>query len=1387
MASFRSLLMGMQTDKEKAGLDKAVTSPPPAPAAGPAPVEKPAPFTPEEKRMKPDLAVTTAGIPRIAKSRVDRQLALNPDDERALRRLFETNPSKEEFNAQAKPIFERLQILKFPTTTVDPYDYFAANQLPKTAGAREFKADLQEDVRQGQIDTKELVSRGLEATTESVLPNVYTPTKPVKTGGGATSGNTRQMVGGMSSRSGMLDMDTFLERAMPRIEDLSRLSGRPVDAIKADIRGQIEETRTAPAKKSGAYETALQAITKDYVPGRADTVDAGKVGGATQFGGEIPDFTDTKMRNAFAAVVGRQIGARSPGAYLGSLLNMDATARLNAITNASLESGIPKQDALDMARFVEGVADVYGNASGKARTDIASGFTKFIELTTALDNPSLGVPDNVKSEIFGKATDIFQNTLMNAGEYGAGKDLTSKRRGTDTLANLTDRGMVSFLLSGRPYSEWQTISKRVAGADQEQWRDEGKVSVKDVETKLVADTMAAARAIAFDRVNKTFDEKYAGTPIGEKKNLIVELMSELFKKPDIPFMKQLQDGVEAAAKDLQLGKEAGSGNVRASKFFEAIKTGAQVGKDGPVIDPVSGKPVSGPAQALAARLNVTNLITDAMVFDWRGIGQTDFNNPLAKEFPVRIRKAIDALKANDYGEFAFQIEPYVTPTKLEMFLPARLTDQSIRGVLPAGEDTGLEYRRTDVLRDATVRNLARVTGAEITFKVGGREFPTIKAADDYIATERKKILGSNLYSPEKAQEISSKLSAIPILRSASTNKQLDLFDTFRNMQTPANTALVDKAFAKVLKKNPEYKNMFGSAKPVFADKVMAIGADSEIGTLRFWQDFVKSTPKASDVFGAMRGGAGGTRVTPEGLPSRLQQNRDLLSVQSDLVKRINSTEGRVNLQQSLETFVSEYKRFGIDPYSIEADGTTRTGYSPKGLQEKISQNPEAWSDFINAAGDIARAYQGEDLDGKYLGNSVRAAVQGANARRAAGMLQYSPKSEDFDVKEVIRILTKVPERTKALLGSGKTSSAVPGGLINGLDRIEELVAGQKITPEMLSGKLLGTRSQYLPEDDLFKLANNAIDVMARAFGIYDDRLRYYAPEFAKKADVIEKSGASPAIKEARLEDALKEFLASPTRYKGVLTKLSGPNSLEQVRRVKKYVTQAEQANTGRKPAESRGAQKPTEDAALRNIERGGDGKPKGPKIGDVGPNYKTGGGGKVAKNYVPQQFMGELTPEKWVESIDTKINQWNMSNTRPKQISPADQQIIKLVADELATGKTIEQLQRSPRFDGNDAAALNMALDFLRFTPGSRFDLSGLRGSAIADAAPAIPAPKPMKAMSTPDEDAGKPKGGRGKGLLGNIKRFGAGAVAAPFLTEVYQRGRSNLSQQIRGGNAPKQ
>jgi hypothetical protein len=1386
MASFRSLLMGMQTDKEQAALDKAVTSPPPTPAAGAKPVEQPAPFTGSEAEMKSDIKIAPGGIPRLVAARVARQLALNPEDDKELRGLFDKNLPKQEFNAQAKPIFDRLKILTFPTANVDPYEYFKANALPTTTGGRAYREDLNEDVRQGQIDTDELVNRGLSATSESVIPNVYKPVQKVSTGG-RSEGNRPQMMGGMSSRSGMLDMDTFIERAMPRIEELSKISGRPIDAISEDIKTRISDARTAPAKKSSAYDVALQAITKDYSkPGTAGTEDAGKVGGAQVFTGEIPDFSNANQRNAFAAVVGRQIGARSPGAYLGQLLQMDATKRINAVTNAALESGIPKSDATGMGRFVESVAKIYGTASGTNRTAIASGFTKLIELTTALDNPSLGVPDNVKSDVFKQASMSFEAMIRKAGSYGESSEITSKRLGVDSLANLTDRGMVSFLLSGRPYSEWLTTSKRVVGADKQEWRDEGKVSVKDVEGNVVSQTLSAARGIALDRFDKAFDSKYAGTPIGEKKDLVIELMTELFKKTDIPLISRLEDGIKTAAKDLQLGKEIGSGNTRASTFFDAIKTGAQIGKDGPVIDPVTGKAVSGPAQALAARLNVTNLISDAMVFDWRGIGQTDFDNPLAKEFPTRIRKAIDALKANDYGEFAFQVEPYVTPDKLEVFLPARVTEQNVRGVLPAGEDTGVPYRRNEILRDSIVRNLQRVTGADIKFKVGGREFATIKDANDYITTERNKIASSKLYAPDKVREMQNKLFAIPMLQGGSTNKQLELFDVFTGLQTPQSTEHVNRAFAKILKKNPDYVNQFGSTKPSFADKVMAVGADSEIGTLRFWQDFVKFTPKASAVFGAMRGAGVKTKVNAEGLPERLQQNRDLINVQSDLVKRINSSQERVKLPDALLTFVTEYKRFGINPYSIESDGTTKTGFSPEGLTEKIKQNPEAWSSFINAAGDIARAYQGEALDGKYLGNSVRAAVQGANARRTAGKLQYSPKSEDVDVQKIIQILVKVPDQTKALLGRGQTTNAVAGGLTEGLRRIEELVSGEKITSEMLSGKLLGVRSQYLPEKDLFSLANSAIDTMARAFGPYDDRLRYYAPEFAKKAAVIEKSGQSQEIKDARLQDEFDKLLADPMRYKGVLSKLSGPNGLEQVRRVRKYVGQAEEANIGRKPAESRGSQKPTEDAALRRIEQGSSGKSKETKIGDVGPNYKPVDKTPVPTNYVPQQFMGELTPEKWVESITTKIDQWNISNPKPKQINANDQRIIKLVADELASGRTIDQLQNSPRFEGKDLSALNMALDFLRFSPGSRFDLSALRGSAIADASPALPASKPVKALSAPADDAGKPKGGRAGGLLGNIKKFGMGAVAAPVLTEIYNRGQSNLSQQIRNGNAAK-
>ena len=109
--------------------------------------------------------------------------------------------------------------------------------------------------------------------------------------------------------------------------------------------------------------------------------------------------------------------------------------------------------------------------------------------------------------------------------------------------------------------------------------------------------------------------------------------------------------------------------------------------------------------------------------------------------------------------------------------------------------------------------------------------------------------------------------------------------------------------------------------------------------------------------------------------------------------------------------------------------------------------------------------------------------------------------------------------------------------------------------------------------------------------------------------------------------------------------------------------------------------------------------------------------------------MGELKPEEWVAKVRSDIDKWNASTRRPEHVSTKEASDIRFVAEELASGRTIDQLTRSPRFEGS-RADLDTALAFLRFEAGSKFDLAKVgRSSLLAGATPAIPAPKRTKGV----------------------------------------------------------
>jgi hypothetical protein len=244
--------------------------------------------------------------------------------------------------------------------------------------------------------------------------------------------------------------------------------------------------------------------------------------------------------------------------------------------------------------------------------------------------------------------------------------------------------------------------------------------------------------------------------------------------------------------------------------------------------------------------------------------------------------------------------------------------------------------------------------------------------------------------------------------------------------------------------------------------------------------------------------------------------------------------------------------------------------------------------------------------------------------------------------------------------------------------------------------------------------------------------------------------------------------------------------------LQRAVSVALEKSIPRAPARNRGRQNPTADLAIKNVERAeetGEEPPKGDAIGKKGPTgqgFQVKTGQTTGTNYVPQQFMGELKPEEWVTKVNSDIDRWNASARKPDQVSAKEASDIKFVADKLASGITIDQLTRSPRFDSN-RKDLDTALAFLRFEPGTKFDLAKVGPSSmIAGTTPAIPSPKRTKGVVLGDQ-AQKAKG---KGLLSRFKKPPAllAPLAVPVIQQTYEKatGRSALSQKVREGNAAK-
>jgi hypothetical protein len=1371
MASFRSLLLGNQSDTDKEKVTKAVTAPPITPAvAQPAPPATPAPLT--GLGMQGNAANAPGGVSRLVKARIENVLSKNPDDERELRRLITAGLPKDEFNDIANPIFERLGISRFATTSVDPFDFLTAT-TPSMPGPREYKAELQADKeteRQiGQVDTEELVTRGLGATGTTITPNIFKPITPVKTGGGPTGGNTRPAVVGASRSTGGMEVDDFIAGVAPSITSIAKRTGKTEQQVSDDIRTRITEAREAPAKMTSAYDKLLGAITKRFNRLPSGAEETGNVGGAKKFTNYLVDFTQFGNRKAFMGVIERAIGKQSSGAFLGSIANKPSIDRMNIITRAAEASGASADAAASIGKYLDGLAEAYTSAQGKNRTAIAEGFGNFVTLQGLLDDPANKVPRNVAEKLITQAQGMFDDALENMGEFGAGKNLTSKLIGQDTLSNLMNRGLVSFLQLGNNYDDWQKL--KVDNKDVLPWAEDGRLTVDQVNKNFTKDVLGAARAIVVKRIGEQFKVKYKDTPIGNKQQVVLDLVTALLKT-NPPFIARLENNIEDLSKKGLVAQTLASGNKSAVKLMEAMKTGTQVGKAGALIDPVTNKSISGPAVAAAQRLNIANIVEQITKLDWFGSGTSgDPNSISARAFESRVRQAIQAITQDtpDWGMFAKKLSPYATPQQLALMLPPSygktFAKNPYRGL---NKETVIDpvtgkpqevliprkYEKDDILSDALARNFQRLTRATLSTNEDGQ-----------LVIKGRGIKGEAL-----------------------------LRDSVMQIKNNLTEQLINKRFAELSSLDPAYAVKNRKTPLDFYEKTLAVVSNPKIANLKFWSDLMGRAPEAAGVFKGMRGGqvvsaTSATELSEDRLPERLRQRRLLLDVQGRLITEAKRTEKNVDVPDAVTGFVRGYRVFGISPYLIDAEGKTPTGYSPKGLQEKIAANPDAWDDYVKDAGRLGAAFQRQDLSDELLGTSVRTAIQGLTPNKAASIIGYTKGDKDTNFRELISVLRKIPQQSERLLGDGISTVGKTGGLVAGLDNIARGLREGKVLPKQLSGASGVGRSQVIEEDALFDVARQVIRQMAERLGPADKNLLFWNPDYKKKFDRIEASGKSGEIKLALQREALREFVDDPTNHRGLLSIISNSNSpeaaLAKLQNLQRVVSVALERSIPRPPAKNRGRQNPTADRALRNVEAG---RTEGPRnvatIGEKGPEgagFKTKTGQTVSSNYIPQQFMGELTPEAWVDKVKSDIDRWNASSRKGNQITPAEKIIINRVADDLASGKTYDQLSKSPRFEG-DTKALDMAMSFLRFEPGSRFDLSGVGSrSMIAGASPALPAPRKAPGVVLGDQ-AQKAKG---KGLLSRIRK--PGMMLVPTAAGVFgERVRSNLSQQVRDGNATK-
>lgn len=1391
MASFRSLLLGNPADTDKQKVDQAMAgqgAPAPAAAASAIP-----PAQAVDPNMKSDIKIAPGGVSRLVKARIENVLSKNPEDEDQLRRLITSGAPKEEVNKVALPIFQRLGIAKFATTSVDPFEFLSAT-TPSQPGPRQFKAELQADKeteRQiGQIDTEELVTRGLGATGETVSPNVYTPVQKVRTGGKA-GGNTRPAVGGTSSFSGSMDIDAFIERATPQITSIAERTGRPVDVVIDDIKTKIAGTREATGQASAAYDKLLGEVIAQRSTGsqrgKVDVVDSGNVGGAKTLDTSLDMSRIPKANPALLGIITRSIGNQAAGSYLRTYLNKPAIDRMNVVTRTASQLGGEKFDsqvAADAARYIEGVAQVYSSASGATRTAIADGFGNLVTLNGLLSDPANGVPAKIQEEYMVKAQDMFDSVMRNAGEFNAGKQLTSKLIGQDTLANLMRLGLPGWLQNGNTYEEWQNL--KVKDKDLEAWSEEGRVTVQAVTRKFKDQVMGAARGIVLKRIGEDFDKKYAGTAIGGKQQAVLGLVEALFKAKS-PFMSVLEANLGDLAEKGLLSQTLGSGNRSAIQLMEAMKTGTQVGKEGALIDPITKKPISGPAVAAAQRLDIANAVEQITKLDWFGSGtDQDPNSASARAFEARVKQATTALLQDspDWGMFARKISPYATPEQLKLMLPASVSKTLARSPYrpldtdATGAPIARDYERTGILQENLVRNLARLTRAKVTVSKDG--------------------------------DIQIKPSGI--------EGEFLLDDAIGQLKTPKIEELVSSKFRTLAAQNPELAAANKQSPYDFKQQLLAVASNQSSATPRFWTDLMGLAPKDSQLlttFKNMRGGnvnATSTDVTDANLPERLKQRRALLDVQGALIKEAKATDLDIDVPDTVLSFVRGYKMFGVSPYMVNADGTVGKDsgagyspsktlprgpvnyeiYSPEGLIKKINANPQEWDKFVKDAARLGVAYSRQELTDELAGTSVRRAIRGLGVGRAANMIEYGKASEDVDFKELIGILRSIPQQSKSLIGDGISTKGITGGLIAGIDGIAKGLREGKVLPAQLSGTTGGGRAQTMSEDALFDVARQAIDVMAQRLGPNSKDFLFWNPDFKKKFNAIEARNVSGEVKAALQADLLSDFLKDPTRQRGLLSIIANSKSPEdaisKVTSLQRAVSVALEKSIPRAPAKNRGRQNPTADLAIKNVERQevtGEEPPKGTALGSgkgpSGKGFVTKTGQTTGSNYVPQQFMGELKPEEWITKVNSDIDRWNASTRKADKVSTSEANNIKFVAEELASGRTIDQLTRSPRFEGS-RAELDTALAFLRFEPGSKFDLAKVGASSmIAGVTPAIPAPKRTKGVVLGDQA----QAAKGKGLLARIKK--PGMLMIPAAAGVFgDRVRSNLSQQVRDGNAAK-